>query len=218
MTVCRPHHLAGAGPVLTTRVCNLAASVNFSETTFVLPPKDPARHTANVRIFMPSGEAPFAGHPNVGTATVLAWKGELFGKPIGDTMAFEEIAGIVHMTIIRDSGGDAVGATLVAPQRFQQGPTAPIAAVATALCIDESLIKTSHHVPVVGSCGLPFVLAELVDVAALEECRSAAASDPCWSILKQVLESLAACLHVELIHTCAHSLPSPRIAVPRGAR
>eukprot|EP01043_Picozoa_sp_COSAG02_P090642 COSAG02_NODE_27465_length_609_cov_0.768627_2_plen_55_part_01 len=55
-----------------------------------MPPKDPA-HTANVRIFMASGEAPFAGHPNVGAASVLAWKGSLFGKPIGDAMAFEEI-------------------------------------------------------------------------------------------------------------------------------
>ena len=82
--------------------------VNFSETTFVLPPKDPA-HTANVRIFMVSGEAPFAGHPNVGTATVLAWKGELFGKPIGDTMSFEEIAGIVDITVIKDPAGNAVG-------------------------------------------------------------------------------------------------------------
>ena len=171
------------------RLCLDWPPVNFSEATFVLPPKDPARHTANVRIFMPSGEAPFAGHPNVGTATVLAWKGELFGKRIGDTMAFEEIAGIVHMTVIRDSTGDAVGATLVAPQTFQQGPTAPIAAVAAALCIDESLIKTSGHAPVAGSCGLPFVLAELADVGALEQCRSAAASDPCWSALKQVCSS-----------------------------
>lgn len=153
-----------------------------------MPPKDPA-HTANVRIFMTSGEAPFAGHPNVGTATVLAWKGSLFGKPIGDTMAFEEIAGIVNITVMKDAAGNPVGATLVAPQTFQQGAHAPIEAVAAALCIDESLIETSRHCPVAGSCGLPFVLAELTDLAALEQCQSAAATNPCWSMLKKVMTS-----------------------------
>ena len=86
----------------------------------MLPPKDPA-NTANVRIFMASGEAPFAGHPNVGTGAVLAWKGELFGKPIGDTMTFEEIAGLVEITVIKDAAGNPVGSTLVAPQTFQRG-------------------------------------------------------------------------------------------------
>ncbi len=49
----------------------IAAEFNLAETTFVLPPKD-AAHTAKVRIFTPKAEMPFAGHPNVGTAFVLA--------------------------------------------------------------------------------------------------------------------------------------------------
>src|SRR3569623_1474689 len=49
----------------------LAAEMNLSETTFVLPPADPA-NTARVRIFNRTAEMPFAGHPNVGTAFVLA--------------------------------------------------------------------------------------------------------------------------------------------------
>ena len=48
---------------------------NFSETAFVFPAK--ARHTRHVRIFTPASEIPFAGHPNVGTAFVLATVGEL---------------------------------------------------------------------------------------------------------------------------------------------
>ena len=48
----------------------LAGEFNLSETTFVLPPDDP-RHTAKVRIFTPSAEIGFAGHPNIGTAWVL---------------------------------------------------------------------------------------------------------------------------------------------------
>jgi len=50
---------------------SIAAEFNLAETTFVLPPKDPA-HTAEVRIFTPRAELPFAGHPNIGTAFVLA--------------------------------------------------------------------------------------------------------------------------------------------------
>jgi PhzF family phenazine biosynthesis protein len=49
----------------------IALEFNYSETTFVLPPDNPA-NTAKVRIFTPRTEVPFAGHPNVGTAFVLA--------------------------------------------------------------------------------------------------------------------------------------------------
>ncbi|HEX2589578.1 MAG TPA: PhzF family phenazine biosynthesis protein [Gaiellales bacterium] len=48
----------------------LAREINFSETVFVYPPADPA-HTARIRIFVPMQEISFAGHPVLGTATVL---------------------------------------------------------------------------------------------------------------------------------------------------
>jgi trans-2,3-dihydro-3-hydroxyanthranilate isomerase len=49
----------------------IAGEFNLAETTFVLPPQDSA-HTAQVRIFTPRAELQFAGHPNIGTAFVLA--------------------------------------------------------------------------------------------------------------------------------------------------
>ncbi len=55
----------------TAQMQAIAAEFNLAETTFVLPPQD-AAHTAQVRIFTPRDEMPFAGHPNVGTAFVLA--------------------------------------------------------------------------------------------------------------------------------------------------
>src|SRR5580692_2443854 len=71
----------------------IAAEFNLAETTFVLPPKDPA-HTAEVRIFTPRYEMPFAGHPNVGTAFALACAGASYGRPVGsDGVIFEEKAG-----------------------------------------------------------------------------------------------------------------------------
>ena len=62
----------------------IAAEFNLAETTFVLPPKDPA-HTAEVRIFTPRYEMPFAGHPNVGTAFALAVPGRAMAAPSAAT-------------------------------------------------------------------------------------------------------------------------------------
>ena len=60
-----------AGGLSTADMQAITAEFNYSETTFVLPPRDPA-HTAWIRIFNPSREMPFAGHPKFGTAFVLA--------------------------------------------------------------------------------------------------------------------------------------------------
>ena len=73
----------------TARMQRLAAEFNYSETTFVLPPRDPA-NLARVRIFTPRAEMPFAGHPTVGTALVLAWLGR---TPPGGEFVLEEEAG-----------------------------------------------------------------------------------------------------------------------------
>ena len=87
-----------------TEMQALAAEFNLSETTFVLPPADPA-NTARVRIFNRKSEMPFAGHPNVGTAFLLASAGTYHGRAIaGDRLVFEEIAGLVPLDIGRESG------------------------------------------------------------------------------------------------------------------
>ena len=64
----------------TAQMQAIAAEFNLAETTFVLPPKESA-HTAEVRIFTPKAELPFAGHPNVGTAFVLARAGQSTAAP-----------------------------------------------------------------------------------------------------------------------------------------
>src|SRR5712664_115659 len=95
----------------TGQMQSIAAEFNLAETTFVLPPKDSA-HTAEVRIFTPRAEMPFAGHPNVGTAFVLARAGISYGRPIGgDSVIFEEKAGLVPIEVLRD-GATVVGARL----------------------------------------------------------------------------------------------------------
>src|SRR6266511_1525527 len=72
----------------------VAREFNFAETTFVLPPADP-RHTRRVRIFTPRIELPFAGHPTVGTAAVLARLG-VVDTP-GGTFFFDCDGGLRHL-------------------------------------------------------------------------------------------------------------------------
>ena len=132
---------------------------NYSETTFVLPPADPS-HTAHVRIFTPSGELPFAGHPNVGTAFALARIGTLFGRDVAGTLVFEEQAGLVPMRIL-SKGGDITGAQLTAPQRLRRGKTMAPAAIAACLGLPESDVVAHKHPPQAAGVGTDFMFAQL---------------------------------------------------------
>lgn len=78
------------GDGLTTeQMQSIAAEFNLAETTFVLPPRDPS-HTHEVRIFTPRAELPFAGHPNIGTAFVVATLGSSHERVLKETVIFEE--------------------------------------------------------------------------------------------------------------------------------
>jgi trans-2,3-dihydro-3-hydroxyanthranilate isomerase len=148
----------------------IAAEFNLAETTFVLAPKDPS-HTAQVRIFTPRAEMPFAGHPNVGTAFALAREGTCHGRPVGaETMVFEEIAGLVPLEMIR-KGGAVTGARLAAPQPLALGETVAPEIVAEACGLAAGDIETRHHAPQLASCGAPFVFVELKERRVLAAAR-----------------------------------------------
>jgi trans-2,3-dihydro-3-hydroxyanthranilate isomerase len=140
----------------------LAREFNLSETTFVLPPDNP-QHTARVRIFTPMHEMPFAGHPNVGTGTVLAWRMET--PP--EHLVFEEIAGIVRVHPQFGPDGAITGARISAPHSLQIGSSVPATTVADCIGLPEAAIGTALHDPVVASVGAPFVIAELNDLGLL---------------------------------------------------
>jgi trans-2,3-dihydro-3-hydroxyanthranilate isomerase len=147
----------------------IAAEFNLSETTFVLPPED-AAHTARVRIFTPRAELPFAGHPNVGTAFVLASAAGAARSADGDTMIFEEKAGLVPLTLLRD-GAAVTGARLTAPQRLSVGETVARDIVAAACSLAPGDIDTRVHAPCIASCGLPLIFAAVTGRAALALAR-----------------------------------------------
>jgi trans-2,3-dihydro-3-hydroxyanthranilate isomerase len=136
----------------------LAAEFNLSETTFVLPPSDPA-NTARVRIFTPKVEMPFAGHPNVGTGYVLG------GLRAGDSFRFEEIAGLVDVALFRDGSGAVTQATIAAPKPLLLGTEFTPVQLAGCTGIEPSEIVTENHRPVEASLGNPFVIAEVAPAA-----------------------------------------------------
>jgi trans-2,3-dihydro-3-hydroxyanthranilate isomerase len=148
------------------RMQAIAAEFNLAETTFVLPPRDPA-HTAEVRIFTPKAEMPFAGHPNVGTAFVLARAGTSYGRPVtGDRLVFEEKAGLVAMDIVRE-GGAVVATHLAAPVPLGFGEEIDPALVAQACSLKPDDLKLDIHPPRVASCGAPLLFVELKSREAL---------------------------------------------------
>jgi trans-2,3-dihydro-3-hydroxyanthranilate isomerase len=159
-----------AGGLSSAQMQAIAVEFNYSETTFVLPPRD-AAHDAQVRIFNVISEMPFAGHPNVGTAFVLATQA---AKPPA-RLKFEEGAGLVAVEILTE-GGRVVGAELTAPQplkRLTEFSAGQAAATATLLPAD---IRTDRHPATIVSVGMPFLVAEVASREALRRAKPDAAA------------------------------------------
>jgi trans-2,3-dihydro-3-hydroxyanthranilate isomerase len=145
----------------------IAREFNFSESTFVLPPE--RGHDRRVRIFTPTAEIPFAGHPNVGTAFTLATTGALGSIDTPLTVTFEEKAGLVPITVERREG--LIRCELAAPERLTLGRSVSAEIMARALSLTPEDILTRTHPPQVASVGLRFLFTELRDRHALERAR-----------------------------------------------
>ncbi|WP_293372664.1 PhzF family phenazine biosynthesis protein [Nevskia sp.] len=139
----------------TRQMQTIAREFNLSETVFVLPVTKP-KADFKVRIFTPEVEMPFAGHPTVGTACLLA---ELGLAPQGDDVRFvlEENVGLVPVRVRRDAGRAPFGelTTAVLPER---GPAPPSKAVLAAMLgLDAADIGDAAFI----SCGYPYLLVPL---------------------------------------------------------
>jgi trans-2,3-dihydro-3-hydroxyanthranilate isomerase len=154
----------------TAQMQAIATEFNYSETTFVLPPQDKA-HDAQVRIFTVRSEIPFAGHPNVGTAFVLATQAD----KAPERLLFEERAGLVPLEILK-KGGKVVGAELTAPKPLARLSQVSVEDAAACVSLSPADIKTDRHRPQIASVGLPFLAVELVSRQALQKARPDAAA------------------------------------------
>ena len=158
-----------AGGLSTAQMQAIASEFNYSETTFVLAPRD-AANDAQVRIFTVNRELPFAGHPNVGTAFVLAAQ---VAKPPA-RLKFEEGAGLVPVEILQQQGR-VVGAELTAPKPLSKLTQFRAEQAAACLSLSAADIRCDRHPPQIASVGLPFLMVELTSRDALRRARPDAA-------------------------------------------
>lgn len=155
----------GADGLSTAQMQTIARQFNLSETIFVMAPRDPA-NTARVRIFFPTAEIPFAGHPTIGCALHLA-------SGADTRVVLEEEAGLVPVEI-RDGLAEFIAPKLPVPH---QGNTDP-ALIAKALELPPSAIGFGAHRPAIWQGGPAFLYVPVADLAALAKARPI---EPHWS-------------------------------------
>ncbi|WP_179379018.1 PhzF family phenazine biosynthesis protein [Jannaschia marina] len=156
------------GSLATAQMQTLAREFNLSETIFLMPPHDPL-HTARTRIFFPTAEIPFAGHPTIGAALFLA------GREGLDRVVLEEEAGLVPVEI------DGTTAQFTAPvlPAAHGGPVGR-ALCAEALGLSEEMI--GPHVPGAFAGGPAFVYIPVRDRETLARARP---MEPAWTALME---------------------------------
>jgi trans-2,3-dihydro-3-hydroxyanthranilate isomerase len=140
----------------------IAREFNLSETVFVLPPDNPA-HAARVRIFVPTRELPFAGHPTVGSALAIAELRKLAGN---STFILEEEVGNILCRV--DIGAFARRAEFELPRLPELiEVTLDVTKLAMALSMPESELEFSGHKVSVWTAGVPYVLVPVKSISAV---------------------------------------------------
>ena len=149
-------------PELTTaQMQTIARELNLSETVFVRAPDGDGRWPT--RIFTPTSELPFAGHPTIGTAVLLASLGLA-----DDRVVLAEPVGDVQVTLEeRDGGRFATLRTAMAPT-YAEAPDRDL--VARALSLEPADLH-SHLAAGIWSCGVPFAVVPVRDADVLARTR-----------------------------------------------
>lgn len=151
---------------------------NLSETVFVMPPDDPV-NSAKIRIFTPGGELPFAGHPTVGTAALLAELRAGSHLAGGVIIALEEKIGLVKVEVSRRPGG--VPRAVFALPRLSENLDVEIDAglAAKALGLDPLDFGFGAHGLSVWSAGVPYTMVPVRDLATIA--RAHVADKKAWT-------------------------------------
>ncbi|MCB5177185.1 MULTISPECIES: PhzF family phenazine biosynthesis protein [Microvirga] len=147
----------------------IAREFNLSETVFVLPPTEP-RQRADIRIFTPVRELPFAGHPTVGTAVLLAL---MDGTDGAGAVAFglKEKVGIVPCVVEVESGTKGAARFRLPRLPFTWGEGKEASDCAWGLGLDPTEIGFDRHVPSRHSAGVAYDLVPVASLDALARAR-----------------------------------------------
>ncbi|MGK7931618.1 MAG: PhzF family phenazine biosynthesis protein [Microcystaceae cyanobacterium] len=156
---------------LSTKIMQIiAGELNLSETVFVFPPETP-QGTKKVRIFTPKSELPFAGHPTVGTAYLLAAINAVPFPSTEFTIILEEGVGNIPVTIrLSDNSPTYTELTVAQPPEFSSEiPT--VSEIAAMLSLQPEDILTDELSSEIVSCGVPFLFVPLRNQVALERAK-----------------------------------------------
>ena len=140
------------------RMQAIAAEFNLSETVFVFEPRN-AINTARVRIFTPKRELPFAGHPTVGAAALIAH------QRAGDLLAVQDLRIVLEESIgdvvcvARRRKGQALASYFELPKLPERQDVEPpsTAEIAAGLGLEPTDIGFDGHKPTVFSAGAPYL-------------------------------------------------------------
>lgn len=181
----------GADGLSTAQMQTLAREFNLSETIFVMASANPA-HRARVRIFFPTAEIPFAGHPTVGCAILLATMDAGPGDFTRD-LVLEEEAGLVPVTVTRR--GTAVRAEFAAPVLPHPGAGEVLPdLIAPALGLSPAEIGFGAHRPAIWQGGPAFLY---VPVTTLDALGRARVIRPHWDTLLDAAKVDSAYLYTQ---------------------
>jgi trans-2,3-dihydro-3-hydroxyanthranilate isomerase len=161
------------------RMQAVAAEFNLSETVFVFEPSNPV-NTARVRIFTPKRELPFAGHPTVGTAALIAHRraGGLLSTQDLRIVLEEQVGDVV--CVARHREGQALAAYFELPKLPERLDGAPPsdAAIAAGLGLSIEDVGFDKHRPSLFSAGAPYLF---VPVRSLDAVGRAKPGDMPWA-------------------------------------
>lgn len=146
----------------------LAKELNLSETSFVLPARDPA-HDYHVRIFTPAVELPMAGHPTIGTAFVLAHEHLIQISNTDTAISFEEGVGVIPVTL-KSKEGRIHAIQMRQPLPVFGAHFSNREEIAQMLSLDLAALDSTLPLEVV-SCGVPFLFVPVKDLVAIRSIR-----------------------------------------------
>ncbi|MCZ6646319.1 MAG: PhzF family phenazine biosynthesis protein [SAR324 cluster bacterium] len=157
------------GPAVPERYYQrIANELNLSETTYVLPPTD-GQSDVRVRIFTPREELPFAGHPTLGTAFVLAREDRISGSGAERKVVFELGVGPTPVELrYRDGAPHFITMSQPLPQFGPEVSDRGAIAAMLSLAEDDLLPGAPCHMI---SCGLPFLFVPLRGLEAVGKVR-----------------------------------------------
>lgn len=165
-----------ADELTSEQMQSIANEFNLSETVFVLTAQKPG-HTARVRIFTPSRELPFAGHPTIGTAALLA---ELRAPAVNGErdaiIVLEEEIGSVRVGVRLKDGGAAHAGFDAPKQNSSLSSLSEIEPISAALGLIPSEIGFENHKPVLRNAPTNFAYVPIANLDAMA--KVAVASTP----------------------------------------